>query len=34
MRSSAGGGPVDRLAAGDFDAVRAAAESYTVGDYV
>jgi uncharacterized protein (DUF2384 family) len=26
--------PVDRLAGGDFDAVRAAAESYTVGDYV
>lgn len=26
--------PVDRLAVGDFDAVRAAAESYTVGDYV
>jgi len=26
--------PVDRLAAGDFDAVRAAAESYVVGDYV
>jgi hypothetical protein len=26
--------PVDRLADGDFDAVRAAAESYTVGDYV
>lgn len=26
--------PVDRLAAGDFDAVRAAAESYGVGDYV
>ena len=26
--------PVDRLAHGDFDAVRAAAESYTVGDYV
>ena len=26
--------PVDRLAAGDFDAVRVAAESYTVGDYV
>ncbi|HYI66259.1 MAG TPA: hypothetical protein VEW95_05010 [Candidatus Limnocylindrales bacterium] len=26
--------PVDRLAAGDFDAVRAAAESYDVGDYV
>ena len=25
--------PVDRLAAGDFDAVRAAAESYVVGDY-
>jgi hypothetical protein len=26
--------PVDRLADGDFDDVRAAAESYTVGDYV
>jgi uncharacterized protein (DUF2384 family) len=26
--------PLDRLAAGGFDAVRAAAESYTVGDYV
>ena len=26
--------PVDRLAAGDFDSVRAAAESYVVGDYV
>jgi len=26
--------PVDRLAGGDFDTVRAAAESYTVGDYV
>ena len=26
--------PIDRLAAGDFDAVRAAAESYVVGDYV
>ena len=26
--------PVDRLAAGEFDAVRGAAESYTVGDYV
>jgi len=26
--------PVDRLADGDFDAVRAAAESYLVGDYV
>lgn len=26
--------PVDRLADGDFDAVRAAAESYVVGDYV
>jgi len=26
--------PVDRLADGDFDVVRAAAESYTVGDYV
>ena len=26
--------PVDRLAVGDFEAVRAAAESYTVGDYV
>jgi uncharacterized protein (DUF2384 family) len=26
--------PVDRLASGNFDAVRAAAESYTVGDYV
>jgi uncharacterized protein (DUF2384 family) len=26
--------PVDRLAAGDFDAVVAAAESYAVGDYV
>lgn len=26
--------PVDRLAAGDFDAVRGAAESYVVGDYV
>ena len=25
--------PVERLAAGDFDVVRAAAESYTVGDY-
>jgi hypothetical protein len=24
---------VERLAAGDFDVVRAAAESYTVGDY-
>ena len=27
------GRPVERLAGGDFDAVRAAAESYTVGDY-
>ena len=26
--------PVDRLADGDFDGVRAAAESYAVGDYV
>lgn len=26
--------PVDRLADGDFDSVRGAAESYTVGDYV
>jgi uncharacterized protein (DUF2384 family) len=26
--------PIDQLAEGDFDAVRAAAESYTVGDYV
>ena len=26
--------PVDRLAAGDFDAVLGAAESYVVGDYV
>ncbi len=26
--------PVERLADGDFDAVRAAAESYIVGDYV
>lgn len=26
--------PVDLLAEGDFDFVRAAAESYTVGDYV
>lgn len=26
--------PVDRIAAGDFDAVRAAAESYLVGDFV
>ena len=26
--------PVDRLALGDFAAVHAAAESYTVGDYV
>jgi len=26
--------PVERLAEGDFDAVRAAAESYLVGDYV
>ncbi len=26
--------PVDRLAEGDFDAVRAAAESYVVGDYI
>ena len=26
--------PVDLLADGDFDAVRAAAESYIVGDYV
>ncbi len=25
--------PVERLAGGDFDLVRAAAESYTVGDY-
>lgn len=25
--------PVERLAGGEFDAVRAAAESYTVGDY-
>jgi uncharacterized protein (DUF2384 family) len=25
--------PVDRLAAGDFTAVHAAAESYVVGDY-
>lgn len=28
------GRPVDLLARGDFDDVRAAAESYTVGDYV
>ena len=27
------GRPIDRLAAGDFDAVRAAADSYLVGDY-
>ena len=26
--------PVERLADGEFDAVRAAAESYLVGDYV
>jgi uncharacterized protein (DUF2384 family) len=26
--------PIDRLAEGDFDAVRGAAESYVVGDYV
>jgi hypothetical protein len=26
--------PVERLADGDFDAVRAAAESYLVGDYI
>jgi uncharacterized protein (DUF2384 family) len=26
--------PIDRLASGDFDAVRAAAQSYVVGDYV
>jgi uncharacterized protein (DUF2384 family) len=26
--------PIDRLAQGDFDAVRGAAESYVVGDYV
>jgi hypothetical protein len=26
--------PIDRLADGEFDAVRAAAESYVVGDYV
>ena len=26
--------PIDRLADGDFDSVRAAAESYMVGDYV
>lgn len=26
--------PIDRLAVGDFDAVRGAAESYVVGDYV
>lgn len=26
--------PIDRLATGEFDEVRAAAESYTVGDYV
>jgi hypothetical protein len=26
--------PIERLADGDFDAVRAAAESYLVGDYV
>lgn len=26
--------PVDRLAEGEFDAVRSAAESYVVGDYV
>lgn len=26
--------PIDRLAHGDFDAVRGAAESYVVGDYV
>ena len=26
--------PVERLADGDFDEVRAAAESYLVGDYV
>ena len=26
--------PVERLADGEFDAVRAAAESYVVGDYV
>ena len=25
--------PIERLAAGDFDAVRAAADSYVVGDY-
>jgi uncharacterized protein (DUF2384 family) len=26
--------PIDRLASGDFDAVRSAAESYLVGDFV
>ncbi|MBA2632183.1 MAG: DUF2384 domain-containing protein [Chloroflexi bacterium] len=26
--------PIERLADGDFDSVRAAAESYVVGDYV
>ncbi len=26
--------PIDRLAEGDFDAVRMAAESYLIGDYV
>jgi uncharacterized protein (DUF2384 family) len=26
--------PIDRLADGDFDSVRGAAESYVVGDYV
>ena len=26
--------PIDRLAEGAFDSVRAAAESYVVGDYV
>ena len=26
--------PIERLADGDFDAVRAAADSYVVGDYV
>ncbi len=30
----AGSRPVDRLAGGDFEAVRAAAESYVVGDFV
>ena len=28
------GRPIDRLAVGDFDAVREAAESYVVGDFV